>query len=90
MFALDDLAKLFELTVREDTAAGGITVSSRGQTIVLSPGQGLASVGGRLVSCRHLRFARGVRGSCLLISSRVRWPRRSGFVSSFGNHRGCC
>ena len=44
MFALDDLAKLFELSVREDTAAGGITVSSRGQTIVLSPGQGLASV----------------------------------------------
>jgi len=50
MFALDDLARLFELSVREDTAAGGITVSSRGQTIVLSPGQGLASVGGRLVS----------------------------------------
>lgn len=50
MFALDDLARLFELTVREDTLAGGITVSSKGQTIVLSPGQGLASVGGRLVS----------------------------------------
>jgi N-acetylmuramoyl-L-alanine amidase len=50
MFALDDLAKLFELTVREDTAAGGITVTSKGQTIVLSPGQGLASVGGRLIS----------------------------------------
>ena len=50
MFALDDLARLFELTIREDTAAGGITVSSKGQTIVLSPGQGLASVGGRLVS----------------------------------------
>jgi N-acetylmuramoyl-L-alanine amidase len=50
MFALDDLARLFDLTVREDTAAGGITLSSKGQTIVLSPGQGLASVGGRLVS----------------------------------------
>src|SRR5688572_7589277 len=50
MFALDDLARLFELNVREDTAAGGITLSSKGQTIVLSPGQGLASVGGRLVS----------------------------------------
>ena len=50
MFALDELARLFELSVREDTAAGGITVSSRGQTIVLSPGQGLASVGGRLIS----------------------------------------
>ena len=50
MFALDDLAALFELAVREDAAAGGITVTAKGQTIVLSPGQGLASVGGRLVS----------------------------------------
>ena len=50
MFALEDLAKLFDLTVREDTAAGGITVSTKTQTIVLSPGQGLASVGGRLIS----------------------------------------
>jgi N-acetylmuramoyl-L-alanine amidase len=51
MFALDDLAKLFDLAIREDAAAGGITVASKaGQTIVLSPGQGLASVAGRLVS----------------------------------------
>ena len=50
MFSLDDLAKLFELTVREDTLAGGLTVSTRGQTIVLTAGQGLASVGGRLIS----------------------------------------
>lgn len=50
MFALDDLARLFELTVREDAAAGGLTVTVRNQTIVLSPGQGLASVGGRLIS----------------------------------------
>ena len=50
MFALDELAKLFELSVKEDALAGGLTVSVRGQTIVLSSGQGLASVGGRLVS----------------------------------------
>src|SRR5215203_3226556 len=50
MFALDDLARVFELTVREDVAAGGLTVAARGQTIVLSAGQPLASVGGRLVS----------------------------------------
>jgi N-acetylmuramoyl-L-alanine amidase len=50
MFALDDLAKLFDLTVREDTLAGGLTVTVRNQTIVLSPGQALASVGGRLIS----------------------------------------
>ena len=50
MFALDDLARLFDLTVREDTLAGGLTVATKSQTIVLSPGQGLASVGGRLIS----------------------------------------
>jgi N-acetylmuramoyl-L-alanine amidase len=50
MFSLDDLAKLFELTIREDALAGGLTVSTRGQTIVLTAGQGLASVGGRLIS----------------------------------------
>jgi N-acetylmuramoyl-L-alanine amidase len=50
MFALDDLARLFDLTVREDAAAGGLTVRVRNQIIVLSPGQSLASVGGRLIS----------------------------------------
>lgn len=50
MFALDDLAKLFELTVREDNLAGGLTVTARAQAIVLTPGQSLASVGGRLIS----------------------------------------
>ena len=50
MFALDDLARLFDLVVREDTAAGGLTVTVRNQTIVLSQGQSLASVGGRLIS----------------------------------------
>lgn len=50
MFALDDLARLFELTVREDAAAGGLTVTVRNQIIVLSAGQSLASVGGRLIS----------------------------------------
>jgi N-acetylmuramoyl-L-alanine amidase len=50
MFGLDDLARLFELSVREDAAAGGITISVRNQTIVLTPGQSVASAGGRLVS----------------------------------------
>jgi N-acetylmuramoyl-L-alanine amidase len=50
MFALDDLARLFNLAAREDAAAGGLTVSVNNQTIVLSQGQGLASVGGRLIS----------------------------------------
>jgi N-acetylmuramoyl-L-alanine amidase len=50
MFALEDLARLFDLTVREDALAGGLIVTVRTQTIVLTPGQALASVGGRLVS----------------------------------------
>jgi N-acetylmuramoyl-L-alanine amidase len=50
MFALDDLARLFEFTVKEDAAAGGLAVTTKSQTIVLSAGQGLASVGGRLIS----------------------------------------
>ena len=47
--ALDDLATLFQLQVREDPLAGGITVSRRGRTLVMSS-QGLVSSGGRLVS----------------------------------------
>jgi hypothetical protein len=50
MFALDDLARLFELAFKEDALAGGLTVTVRGQTIVMSAGQGLASVGGRVIS----------------------------------------
>jgi N-acetylmuramoyl-L-alanine amidase len=50
MFALDDLARLFNVVVREDAAAGGLTVTAGTQTIVLSQGQSLASVNGRLIS----------------------------------------
>ena len=50
MVALGDLAGIFQLSVREDVAAGALTVSSRGRTIVLTPDQPLASTGGRLVS----------------------------------------
>ncbi len=50
MFALDDLAAAFQLTVKEDALAGGLTVTAGTQTIVLTPGQSLASVGGRLIS----------------------------------------
>ncbi|HET7218729.1 MAG TPA: N-acetylmuramoyl-L-alanine amidase [Vicinamibacterales bacterium] len=50
MFALDDLAALFQLSVKEDALAGGLTVSTKTQTIVLTPGQSLASVAGRLIS----------------------------------------
>jgi len=50
MVALDDLAKLFDLTTREDPLAGGLTISTKTQTIALAPGQALVSVGGRVVS----------------------------------------
>lgn len=50
MIALEDLAPIFDLTIREDTVARGVTVSHKGKTIALTAGQGLASVSGRLVS----------------------------------------
>jgi N-acetylmuramoyl-L-alanine amidase len=50
MVPLDELAKLFDLTLREDTLAGGLAVTARAQTIVLTPGQSVASVGGRLIA----------------------------------------
>jgi len=50
MFALDDLARLFNVVVREDAAAGGLTVTAGTETIVLSVGQSLASLNGRLIS----------------------------------------
>jgi N-acetylmuramoyl-L-alanine amidase len=50
MFALDDLARLFTLTVREDAAAGGLTITAGAQTLVLSTQQPLASVAGRMIS----------------------------------------
>jgi N-acetylmuramoyl-L-alanine amidase len=46
--ALDDLASMFQLAVRED--ALGVTVSYKGKTIVLTLDQALASVSGRLIS----------------------------------------
>jgi N-acetylmuramoyl-L-alanine amidase len=50
MVDLDDLATLFQLSIREDTLAGGVTVGSKGKTVILMPGQALASAAGRLVS----------------------------------------
>ena len=50
MFAVDDLARLFTLTLKEDTIAGGLTITVRGQSILLSANQEIASVAGRLIS----------------------------------------
>jgi N-acetylmuramoyl-L-alanine amidase len=50
MVALDDLAALFQLTVRDEVLAGGVTVTYKGRTVILTVGQALVSAGGRLVS----------------------------------------
>ncbi len=50
MVRLDDLAALFQLTVREDRASRALTVTSGSRTVVLALDQGLASIAGRLVS----------------------------------------
>jgi N-acetylmuramoyl-L-alanine amidase len=50
LVALDDVAALFQVTVREDALAGGITVAARGRTVVLSANQPMASVSGRVIT----------------------------------------
>jgi N-acetylmuramoyl-L-alanine amidase len=50
LIALDDLAAVFQVTVREDALAGGFTISYRGKTIVASADQPMASVDGRIVT----------------------------------------
>jgi N-acetylmuramoyl-L-alanine amidase len=47
---LDDVAALFQVTVREDTLAGGVTVTYKNRTVVASFDQPMASVNGRLVA----------------------------------------
>ena len=47
--ALDDLAAMFQLSVREEPL-GAITATYKGRTIVLTPDQPLASISGRLVT----------------------------------------
>jgi N-acetylmuramoyl-L-alanine amidase len=50
LVALDDLASLFQLSVKDDTLAGGVTVAYRGRTIVASANRQMASVDGRVVT----------------------------------------
>src|SRR5687768_8647163 len=50
LIALDDVASLFQVAVREDTLAGGLTITYRGRTIVVSSDQPMASVSGRVVA----------------------------------------
>lgn len=48
--AVDDLNTAFGTAAREDRLAGGLTISLRGRTIVLTADQNVVSVSGRLVS----------------------------------------
>jgi N-acetylmuramoyl-L-alanine amidase len=50
MLRVEDLVALFQLSVREDRSNNALTVTRGGRTVVLSLDQGLASIGGRLVS----------------------------------------
>ena len=50
LIALDEVAARFQVTVREDTLAGGITMTYNGRTIVVSNDQPMASVSGRVVT----------------------------------------
>jgi N-acetylmuramoyl-L-alanine amidase len=50
LIALDDVASLFQVSVREDTLAGGLTITYKGRTIVASTDQPMVSVSGRVVT----------------------------------------
>ena len=48
--AVDDVNAAFGTTAREDRLAGGLTITARGRTIVLTENQNVVSVAGRLVT----------------------------------------
>jgi N-acetylmuramoyl-L-alanine amidase len=50
VIALDDVASLFQATLREDALTGGMTLTYRGRTIVAAPNQTTVSVNGRVVA----------------------------------------
>ncbi|MAG70172.1 MAG: hypothetical protein CL471_07775 [Acidobacteria bacterium] len=90
MVALNDLAAAFDLSVREDTLADGLTVTYRDRVVVLTATQGLASVGGRVVSLPSppVRTSRGwhvpveflSRVLGLMIDTPIELRQRSGLV----------
>lgn len=48
--AVDDINTAFQTTSREDRLAGGLTLTARGRSIVLTENQNVVSVAGRLVT----------------------------------------
>jgi N-acetylmuramoyl-L-alanine amidase len=87
LLRLDDLAAVFQLTVREDRTTNSLTVTRAGRTIVLSLDQGLASIAGKLVSLsapptrdgtRWLVTADFVsRALSLITDTKIEWRRAS-------------
>jgi N-acetylmuramoyl-L-alanine amidase len=61
MLRLDDLAQVLQLTVREDRGAKALTVSKGSATVILSLDQGLASIGGRILSLSAAPVRDGAR-----------------------------
>jgi N-acetylmuramoyl-L-alanine amidase len=59
--SLDELTPIFQLTVREDRLAGGVTVTGRNRSLVLTPDQSVVSVQGRLVSLAQPPVRQGNR-----------------------------
>ena len=59
--ALDELATLFGLTLKEDRLAGGITAAAGPRTIIITPDQPVVSVAGRLVSLSAAPIRQGNR-----------------------------
>ena len=59
--ALDDVAQLFGLAVREDQLAGGLTITSGTRSIIVTPDQPVVSVAGRLVSLPGAAIRQGGR-----------------------------
>ena len=57
LVALDDLAAIFRVQVREDALARAITINYQGRTAVLSQEQAMASIGGRFVANQPLLMA---------------------------------
>jgi N-acetylmuramoyl-L-alanine amidase len=61
MLRLDDLAQVLQLTVREDRGARALTVSKGTATVILSLDQGLASMGGKILSLSAAPVRDGAR-----------------------------
>lgn len=94
--SLDEVARLFGLTVREDALAGSLTVSRGARTLVISKTQGLASASGRLVSLPATPIRQGqswlvpidlvARALPLVLEGRLEWRPASRLVV-FGDLR---